>query len=282
MAVIKNENTGKWEVRTYYKDAFTGERKQKTKRGFKKKSEAKAWEEAFKLQRDENLDMTMKAFVEIYLSDISPRLKENTLMTKRYIIDEKILPYFAHKKLQEIKPSDVIKWQNEIMSQVSGHGRPYSPVYLKTIHNQLSTIFNHAEKLYGLQNNPARQAGNMGKERNGEMLFWTKEEYLQFIEGVADKPMSYYAFQILYWCGLRCGDAHDKISLNQQKPSKYAGLRRFSPEKILQRSNEFMKERPIFYKNQIEKGKNFSHVLRYLYHTTKGVKIEYSVISGLN
>jgi hypothetical protein len=44
MAVIKNENTGKWEVRTYYKDAFTGERKQKTKRGFKKKSEAKAWE----------------------------------------------------------------------------------------------------------------------------------------------------------------------------------------------------------------------------------------------
>jgi hypothetical protein len=133
MAVIKNENTGKWEVRTYYKDAFTGERKQKTKRGFKKKSEAKAWEEAFKLQRDENLDMTMKAFVEIYLSDISPRLKENTLMTKRYIIDEKILPYFAHKKLQEIKPSDVIKWQNEIMSQVSGHGRPYSPVYLKTI-----------------------------------------------------------------------------------------------------------------------------------------------------
>lgn len=193
-------------MRTYYKDAFTGERKQKTKRGFKKKSEAKAWEEAFKLQRDENLDMTMKAFVEIYLSDISPRLKENTLMTKRYIIDEKILPYFAHKKLQEIKPSDVIKWQNEIMSQVSGHGRPYSPVYLKTIHNQLSTIFNHAEKLYGLQNNPARQAGNMGKERNGEMLFWTKEEYLQFIEGVADKPMSYYAFQILYWCGLRCGE----------------------------------------------------------------------------
>jgi hypothetical protein len=98
--------------------------------------------------------------------------------------------------LQEIKPSDVIKWQNEIMSQVSGHGRPYSPVYLKTIHNQLSTIFNHAEKLYGLQNNPARQAGNMGKERNGEMLFWTKEEYLQFIEGVADKPMSYYAFRL--------------------------------------------------------------------------------------
>ena len=32
MAVIKNQKTGMWEVRTYYKD-WTGERKQKTKRG---------------------------------------------------------------------------------------------------------------------------------------------------------------------------------------------------------------------------------------------------------
>ena len=116
MAVIKNNNTGKWEVRTYYKDIFTGERKQKTKRGFNKKSEAKAWEEAFKLQRDENLDMPMEAFVEIYLADISPKLKENSLMTKRYIIEEKILPYLGKIKLQEIKPSHVMKWQNEIMT----------------------------------------------------------------------------------------------------------------------------------------------------------------------
>ena len=36
MAVIKNNKTGMWEVRTYYKD-LTGARKQKTKRGFAKK-----------------------------------------------------------------------------------------------------------------------------------------------------------------------------------------------------------------------------------------------------
>ena len=38
MAVIKNNKTGMWEVRTYYKD-LTGARKQKNKRGFAKKSE---------------------------------------------------------------------------------------------------------------------------------------------------------------------------------------------------------------------------------------------------
>ena len=32
------------------------------------------------------------------------------------------------------------------------------------------------------------------------------KEYLKFIECVKDKPISYYAFQILYWCGIREGE----------------------------------------------------------------------------
>lgn len=46
----------------------------------------------------------------------------------------------------------------------------------------------------------------MGKDRTKEMLFWTKEEYMKFIEAVADKPISFYAFEILYWCGVRITD----------------------------------------------------------------------------
>ena len=45
MAVMKNQKTGMWEVRTYYKD-WTGTRRQKTKRGFAKKSEAVSDEKA--------------------------------------------------------------------------------------------------------------------------------------------------------------------------------------------------------------------------------------------
>lgn len=37
-------------------------------------------------------------------------------------------------------------------------------------------------------------------------MFWTKEEYLQFTEAISDKPYSYYAFQTLYWRGLRIGE----------------------------------------------------------------------------
>ena len=51
---------------------------------------------------------------------------------------------------------------------------------------------------YGLKNNPARLAGNMGKEEVGEMKFWTKEEYLTFSRAMMNKEESYHAFEILY------------------------------------------------------------------------------------
>ena len=46
----------------------------------------------------------------------------------------------------------------------------------------------------------------MGKAKAEEMSFWTKDEYLQFLEAVKDKPMSYMMFQILYWTGMRMGE----------------------------------------------------------------------------
>ena len=46
----------------------------------------------------------------------------------------------------------------------------------------------------------------MGKKKNREMLFWTKEEYLKFAEVMMDKPQFYYAFEMLYWCGIREGE----------------------------------------------------------------------------
>jgi integrase len=46
----------------------------------------------------------------------------------------------------------------------------------------------------------------MGKAKNREMLFWTKDEYLKFADAMMDKPLSFYAFEMLYWCGIREGE----------------------------------------------------------------------------
>ena len=164
MTVIKNQKSNTYEVRTYYKD-WTGVRKQKTKRGFKRKCDAQEWERAFKLKENLSLDMYFEDFVDLYLNDIKSRIKYNTWLTKKHIVEKKILPYFSKKKLQEIKPSDIRQWQNTMMNYRNKQGEGYSQVYLKTIHNQLSAILNHAVNFYDLKSNAARKAGSMGKER---------------------------------------------------------------------------------------------------------------------
>lgn len=275
MAVYQEKDKGTWRVVFRYTD-FTGERKQTQKRGFKTKREATAWEHEMMLRKGNKLDMTFESFYEIYSEYKRQRVKESTFETKNHIVRTKILPYFGKRKINEITVADVIAWQNEMMAYRDEKGKPYSVDYLKTIQAQLTAIFNHAVNYYNLPCNPARQAGSMGKEVPKEMKFWTKEQYLKFAEAMMDKTRSYYAFEMLYWTGIREGDDDDKIRLNQRKPSKYKGLSRFGPEKNLQRINKFMKERPIFYKNLIQMKENFRFYLRCFYCITKVVILQFN------
>lgn len=88
----------------------TGKRKQKHKRGFRTKKEAIAWAEEFKIQQVQNLDMTFGSFVELYLEDMGKRIRENTLRSKKYIIELKILPYFEKRKIAEITAAGIRMW----------------------------------------------------------------------------------------------------------------------------------------------------------------------------
>ena len=205
MAAFKDKENGTWYVQFRYTD-WKGERQQKLKRGFATKKEAQAWEREFLMEKQADINMSFESFVGLYEKDIKPKIKLNTWLTKESIIKQKILPYFQKRKLSEITAKDIIDWQNEIRELTDCHGRPLSKTYLKTVHNQLSAIFNHAIRYYGLQINPAQKAGNMGVEEKKEMLFWTKDEYTKFSEAMMDKPISYYAFEMLYWCGIREGE----------------------------------------------------------------------------
>ena len=202
MAVYKDGD--KWRVIYRYTN-WNGERKQTQKRGFATKREAQAWEHEAILKQDANLDMTFESFFEIYKADKIKRLKANTWESKEHIVRTKILPYFGWRKIAAIEVKDVIAWQNQLMDKEMASGENYSPTYLKTIHAQPSAIFNHAMKYYHLKANPAAIAGTMGCEERKEMLFWTKDEYLKFAYAMIDKPKSYYAFEMLYWCGIRLG-----------------------------------------------------------------------------
>lgn len=72
-------------------------------------------------------------------------------------------------------------------------------------------IFNSKHRLNAIA---AAKVGNMNKAKNKEMQFWTKGEYFKFADAMMDKPLSFYAFEMLCWCGIR---EEERLSLTPAK-----------------------------------------------------------------
>jgi hypothetical protein len=269
MSAYKDTKQGTWYVSFRYID-WTGKKTQKLKRGFKTKKEALNYEKEFMRKTAADMKMEMGSFIEVYFEDKRKELKENSIRNKQHMIYKHIVPYFGTRKMNEITPADVIQWQNTIQE------KGYSKTYERMIQNQLNALFNHAQKIYNLKENPCKKVKKMGKSDANKLEFWTKAEYDSFIAGIEPESEDYLIFEILFWTGIREGDDDDKIRLNQRKPSKYKGLRRFGPEKNLQRINKFMKERPIFYKNLIQMKENIRFYLRCFYCITKVMILQFN------
>jgi len=199
MPAYKDKERNTWFIKCYYTD-WTGERKQKKKRGFPTKKEALEWERSFLGQEKADGTMRLYHLADIYLQDMESRLRSSTMATKRHIIELKILPFFQNRVLSEISPNDVRRWQNQMISL------GYSGTYLKLINTQLVAMMNYAVRYCNLRENPCHKAGSIGKSRAKEMQFWTKEEFGKFVSCVEDKPSSYEAFQLLFWTGMRSGE----------------------------------------------------------------------------
>lgn len=197
----KDEKTGKWFAKFYYTN-WQGIKKQKWKRGFATKKEALGFERDFLEQQSANPDMTFQNLYEIYMEDMAARLKQSTLLTKKAVLQTHILPFFSSKPINEIKASDVRRWQAKLMSSPNN----YSQTYLKKINTELNSIINYAKRFYDLNTNPCGKAGTIGKAKAEEMDYWTYDEYIAFREGVKDKPLSYICFEVLYWTGMREGE----------------------------------------------------------------------------
>ncbi len=198
MPAYKSKDEKSWYLQFYY-TTWTGEKKKKLKRGFPTKKEATTWERDFLSKQQANQDMTFQTLVDLYFEDMGSRLRKNTLDSKKNITTSRILPYFKNQPISQIKPTDIRKWQNEILDQ------NYSPTYQKKLNNQLNILLNFAVKYYGLIENPCRKAGSIGKTKADSFNFWTHEDFSKFIKNIS-RPESYAALNVLYWTGIRIGE----------------------------------------------------------------------------
>ena len=205
-------------------------------------------------------------------------LRETTRSNYLYMFNRFIREDFGNKFLTEVKYTDVKLFYYHLLNE-----KDIAINTLDTIHTVLHPIFDMAVRDDIINKNPtdgvlAEIKRNSGKNK-GIRHALTIEQQQAFMDTIRTFPEYYHwypLFATLLGTGMRIGDDDDKIRLNQRKPSKYKGLRRFGPEKNLQRINKFMKERPIFYKNLIQMKENIRFYLRCFYCITKVMILQFN------
>lgn len=205
MPSYRDKESGKWFCKFYYVD-YTGAHKQKKKRGFTTKREAQAWEREFLLKQQGKPEMTFESLFELYKEDAKPRLKATTYKSKISLITRHVLPYFKDKKIMDIKPIDVRRWQDELKkTKKIQTGEPLAPGTIRELEERLCAIFNFAVKYYNLPSNPMSVAGHLKFQRVKDVQFWTETEFEKFINTV-DEPQYHCVFMTLYYTGVRIGE----------------------------------------------------------------------------
>lgn len=200
----------KWMTKFQYTDPKNGEVKTKYKRGFDTKKQAKQFEEDFiealeTPEEDEIVRTYGDVFQEYLASHKRADMKETTLETKFNIFNQHIFPTFEDVPIESITDDDIAEWQEEIKLKTRPDGKQFSEAYLRTIQCQFNTVINYAAAKGYIKINPLADIKNMGV-KDKRIDFWTPKEYEKFAYYAMEYPRYYYAYEILYWCGLRLGE----------------------------------------------------------------------------
>lgn len=206
----------KYLVKLYYKD-YMGKLKQKYKRGFKTKNEAKQFEIDFISRNKNACNMPFLQLCTEYINDCKLNgLREGTIKYKSSIIKNAFIPFFGNKPINQINQNDIKNWKEYIKSIHPN----YSQQYLYLINHLLFYVFDYAVNMFDLYRNVARQAKSMGKTIKNEYNTWTEADFEKFIDALADIDLQsknnihrladidsmIAAFSVLFFCGLRVGE----------------------------------------------------------------------------
>lgn len=204
----------KWFAKFNYTDPNTGIIHTEYKRGFDSKRDAKEYEEEFLTELETPPDLVNegsqeKTFGEVFSEYLASHkhadIKENSLDTKLNVFKTHIFPTFKNTNIADITANDIANWQKRLKQYVRPNGKPYSESYLRTIQSQFNSIINYADDKGYLKQNPLADIKNMGI-KGKRVEFWSVEEYEKFAYEAMNYPEFYYAFEVLYWCGLREGE----------------------------------------------------------------------------
>ncbi|GLV61745.1 site-specific integrase [Bacillus mycoides] len=202
----KGSNKNFWEYRIRYKDSITQKFKEKSKKGFTSKAEAKISAEELERQIREGTnptDESMKEYLLTWLNEYKKgTVATNTFLSHQNNVEKHIVPYFKNILLKDFKPVLYQKFINSLVD--AGYSR-------RTIEIVHGTMYNAMEKaiiLEKIQKNPCVGVEIKVKAKEPEVKFIESDRIAEFLREAYKYDYIYWIFyNALIETGMRKGEA---------------------------------------------------------------------------
>lgn len=192
-----------------YIDA-NGSQKRYHKRGFATADEAKEWERVFLLESTTSVSSNMTVN-DLYIKFMDQKklvIRERTFYQTDLSFKKHILPVLGNIKLSNLTLEKIEKYQHDLLTVNKQNGEVLKNSTLELIQKELKSLLAFAyEKSYikNMHILSFKKVINIDESKK-EVDFWQPEEFYKFIE-VVDDIVYLTLFNVLYWCGLRIGEA---------------------------------------------------------------------------
>lgn len=189
--------------------------------------------------------MTYADLVEDYLNVIAPERRASTLRHKRQYFDQYLLPVFEKIRINDFTPSLIQSWKAKLNAMTSPRtGQPLGNTYKNTILKDFRASLKYAETYYGYANTAYKRIASFADpsavEEKEKIQFWSLGQFktamasfrrtCEMREELGDSGYLrawgvYVLFHILFFCGLRKGEATPLLWTDIQKKGNYYTLR---------------------------------------------------------
>lgn len=169
-----------------------------------------------------------------YLASLGNINKESVIYDKHNIFRNYILPDYENVKAKDITAESLYIWQDNLWATKNEKNDKYfSQKYLTKIRGVFSTFLTWIEKRYGYKNLLLTIDKPKRRSPKKEMLFWTREEFEQFI-AVVDNPHWHALFTFMFFTGRRKGEifalSHEDVKKDSISFTKSVNRRTFGKE----------------------------------------------------
>jgi len=181
-----------------------GKRKQKKKRGFKTKKEAKAalTKTLHEMNTGSYIEPSTQKFGEFLLGWLEIKkttVAESSYTTYYYNLKSHILPELENIALGNLKPIHIQQFYTKLLNE-----KKLNHNTVRKIHTMLVNALEHAVKLEMIVRNVASLV-DPPKETKSEMEVWDVDEVKQFLNAAKDSPF-YMVYLIAINTGMRQGE----------------------------------------------------------------------------